>query len=91
MARTFKWGYKGWRMPDAGSVKQAATNAKDKMTNELFASSNPEFLEACKKADLKPTARQASKWRRQMGLAYKTRVEAGSTAAIVEHLFKVGG
>ena len=41
------------------------------MTNKEFASTNQKFKEACAKAKVEPTARQASKWRRQTGLAWK--------------------
>lgn len=48
------------------------------MTNAEFAKTNQTFLSACKKVteiegyqDFKPSARQASKWRRQKGIAWK--------------------
>jgi len=41
------------------------------MTNKEFAKSNEGFQEACERVELKPTTRQASKWRRQKGLAWK--------------------
>lgn len=50
-----------------------------KMTNAKFAEENVDFIEACKKAtketgiEIKPTTRQASKYRNKKGLAYKRR------------------
>lgn len=43
---------------------------KYEITNEKFAKENMEFQSACDKAGVKPTARQASKWRNKIGLAY---------------------
>jgi len=43
------------------------------MTNAEFANTDKVFREACEKADIKPTRRQASKWRRKVGLAWKAR------------------
>lgn len=40
------------------------------ITNKQFAASDPKFIEACKLANIPPTPRQASKWRRKQGLAY---------------------
>lgn len=34
---------------------------------------SPQFKEACEKAGIEPTRRQASKFRRKMGLAYQNR------------------
>ena len=45
------------------------------MTNREFAKTNMEFGEACKRVKLKPTTRQASKWRRKKGLAWKKQTE----------------
>lgn len=41
------------------------------MTNRDFAKDNKKFHVACKRADTKPTMRQASKFRRRMGKAAK--------------------
>jgi hypothetical protein len=41
------------------------------MTNADFAAKEKTFIEACSKVGLKPTARQASKWRNQKGKAWK--------------------
>ena len=42
-------------------------------TNGQFAQSNKEFQEACKRAGIQPTRRQASKWRCKDGLAWQHR------------------
>ena len=49
------------------------------MTNAEFAKTNERFIKACKKLaqfeifeHLRPTKRQASKWRRRKGAAYKS-------------------
>jgi len=51
------------------------------MTNQKFAETNDEFIQACgkipwkdkegKPTTLPPTSRQASKWRNKKGLAWK--------------------
>jgi len=38
--------------------------------NELFATTNEVFIEACKQADVKNTTRMAAKWRNKKGSAY---------------------
>ena len=43
------------------------------VTNRMFASNNKKFIEACKRANIPPTARQASKFRNKKGTAYKGR------------------
>lgn len=43
-------------------------------TNRQFAK-RPEFIAACERAEIKPTERQASKFRRGKGLAYKHRTK----------------
>ena len=43
----------------------------DKMTNAQFANEDGTFIEACLKAGVKPTKRQASKWRMKRGRAWK--------------------
>lgn len=40
-------------------------------TNRLFAATDKAFIHACEQAKVKPTARQASKWRNKKGSAYK--------------------
>ena len=44
-----------------------------RVTNAEFASNDTGFQDACEKAGIKPTARQASKWRRKKGKAYKAK------------------
>ena len=43
---------------------------KYEQCNDAFAKTNQEFQDACSKVDVKPTRRQASKWRRKLGKAY---------------------
>lgn len=45
-------------------------------THADFAKDNKQFKEACERANVKPTKRQASKFRRGFGLAYKNRHES---------------
>jgi hypothetical protein len=40
------------------------------ISNEKFAKEDQQFQNACSKVGIKPTARQASKWRNKKGLAY---------------------
>ena len=44
----------------------------DNVTNHQL-SKRQDFIEACKKAGIEPTVRQASKFRRQFGSAYAAR------------------
>lgn len=41
------------------------------VTNRQFSKTDKNFLSACEKAGVEPTARQASKYRNKKGLAYK--------------------
>ena len=41
-----------------------------KTVNQKFAETNEEFIEACKRVGVPPTARQASKFRNGKGVAY---------------------
>lgn len=41
------------------------------MTNAEFAKTDTKFTQACEKAGIKPTKRQASKWKMRKGKAYK--------------------
>jgi len=41
------------------------------MTNREFSESNPEFKAACGNVQIPATKRQASKWRRRLGKAWK--------------------
>ena len=43
------------------------------MTNREFAATNEEFREACERAGIAPTQRQASKFRLRDGKAYQCR------------------
>ena len=45
-------------------------NHKYDIHNEKFAKENQEFISACERASIKPTTRQASKWRNKKGKAY---------------------
>jgi len=42
-----------------------------RISNRDFADNNQEFIKDCEKVNLKPTKRQASKYRRKTGKAYK--------------------
>ena len=44
------------------------------MTNKDFAEKDEPFKKACEQAGVKPTKRQASKWRRNKGKAYARKV-----------------
>ena len=44
----------------------------NEMTNKEFAGTNAMFIEACKRANITPTSRQAGKWQRHVGLAWMT-------------------
>lgn len=44
---------------------------RGKMNDGVLAS--PQFIKACEKADIPATRRQASKFRRKTGIAYKNR------------------
>ena len=46
-----------------------------KITNDQFANTDRAFGEACRKAGIKDTKRQASKFRRGFGLAFNTMKE----------------
>lgn len=41
------------------------------MTNKTFAKYDMKFIQACEKIGIKPTKRQASKWRMRKGSAWK--------------------
>jgi hypothetical protein len=64
------------RFADAmASPCPAYPQEKPEVTNEQFAASSEAFKEACELAGVKNTARQASKFRRKMGAAYKVHRE----------------
>lgn len=44
-------------------------------TNKFYAENNVSFIYACKEAGISTTARQASKFKRGFGLAYKVLVK----------------
>ena len=44
---------------------------KSKMSNRQFSQEDMKFRSACEKVGIKPTARQASKYRNKKGLAFK--------------------
>jgi len=60
----------------AGMLKKAhnagLVSLKEEVSNREFAK-RQHFVDACILADIKPTARQASKFRRGMGKAYQSR------------------
>jgi hypothetical protein len=74
-----KQGYKGYQLIAQEKIKaererqlkRAEKNAAGRMTNESFAATNEEFKAACESAEIKPTGRQASKFRRHRGLAWE--------------------
>ena len=43
---------------------------KKEETNHHFSKTDQKFIDACSKAGVEPTSRQASKWKRKMGKAY---------------------
>lgn len=46
---------------------------KSRVTNKQFSTDNESFREACEKAKIPNTVRQASKFRRKLGLAYQNK------------------
>lgn len=71
-----KKGYQGPKLDGDNSeyrkkqMKRAEKNAQgDATTNAVFASSDGEFADLCAKAGIKPTQRQASKFRNNYGKA----------------------
>lgn len=45
---------------------------EERITNMKFSKMDKPFIQACTKANIPPTQRQASKYRNKKGLAYKT-------------------
>lgn len=41
------------------------------ISNKEFCATNAQFIDACRRADIKPTKRQTSKFRNKQGIAYK--------------------
>lgn len=52
-------------------VYGAPLQAKPAVTNQHFANTNEEFQQACERANVKVTARQASKFRNGYGAAFR--------------------
>lgn len=48
----------------------AKVGPKDGLSNAAYASQNGKFIAACEKAGVKPTPRQASKFRNKYGAAW---------------------
>jgi hypothetical protein len=75
--REQKKSYEGFRVKGEGDAKtalkkrrdRAEKNSQGKQTNAVFSVSDQAFIEACKTADVKPTTRQASKFRNGHGKA----------------------
>jgi Tfp pilus assembly protein PilE len=57
----------------ASKREAAEKNAEGRTTNAYFASHDTEFMEACERAGVPNTPRQASKYQRKRGLAYQNR------------------
>lgn len=57
----------------ASKREAAEKNSEGRSTNAYFATHDTEFMEACKRAGVENTPRQASKWMRKRGMAYKHR------------------
>lgn len=83
--------YKGWASLSDERAKQekerinkrreaAVKNAAGRMTNASFAATDEGFKNACQRAGVEPTARQASKWFRKMGRAYEAQREIDAEA-----------
>ena len=81
MANDKKSKYQGYRLIDGDRAKEAklaidtrrdraAKNADGRPTNDYFAKHDALFMEACERAGIPNTARQASKYQRKLGKAY---------------------
>ena len=84
------WGLTGGKVCDTGchafrggncpayrkliTVPVVVKAKKYAITNKDFAKNSASFQEACSSVSIQPTARQASKFRRGTGLAYKTMI-----------------
>ncbi len=68
-------------LKETSNIKRKDKNMTTEMTNAKFAKEDKEFIKACDNVrtiarpviDIKPTSRQASKYRNKKGLAYKLR------------------
>ena len=65
------------RSTKEGCTQMTTINRNEKVTqrvpNRTYAENDKAFIAACKRANVNPTKRQASKYRRQVGLAYRER------------------
>lgn len=59
-----------WLVPKIGKLMKDRTPA-NLMTNRKFAEENHHFLACCKRAKVEPTKREAGKFRRKVGKAWK--------------------
>lgn len=64
-----KWKEEHWK-GQAIKTFWAKFARVDKTTNALFAKDNVKFREACGLVNIKPTSRQASRYRNKKGKAY---------------------
>ena len=53
------------------ALQQGLSSLYRDTTNAEFAKNNKTFRKACEAVDIEPTPRQASKYRRKMGVAFK--------------------
>ena len=60
---------------EEGYIPMTTINRNEKVTqrvpNRTYAENDKAFIAACKRANVNPTKRQASKYRRKIGLAYR--------------------
>lgn len=84
MAKREKKGYSGPKLVGDNAEyrkKRAKKNAPENViSNEVFATTDTEFQDACTKAGIPATARQAGKWRNGYGKALQA-VGRGRKAA----------
>ncbi len=68
-----KKGYEGFKLKHDNRGEREARAKRNaqgaEMTNEMFALKDTHFIEACERASVKPTKRQASKFRNAYGRA----------------------
>ena len=60
-------------MADGKRARHVTGKDIRKMTNKEFAEKDDKFKSVCEKLGIKPTVRQASKWRNKKGVAWKSR------------------
>ena len=63
--------YHGERVATANFCLKLRQEKRGPMTNKEFCNTNHEFFDACKKAEVTPSTRQASKFRMKKGAAYR--------------------